>query len=244
MHPILFKIGFLTVYSYGVMLAAAVMACTFLAQKDAKRFGLDITVVTDLIFWAVLSGIAGGRIFYILLNLSFFKENPSEIIMLQHGGLAWQGALILGTIVGLIFIKFKKMPLGKTLDFAAPYIALGQSIGRVGCFLNGCCYGKKAPWGIYFPAHEARLHPTQLYDSFGLLLIFLFLKYYQKVSKVEGEVFIMYLLLAPFLRFIVEFFRADHTEAAAGLSIFQIICLCLIALAIYGRTLLHRRQRA
>ena len=244
MYPILFKIGFITVYSYGVMLATAVMVCTFLAQKDAKRFGLDIAAVMDLIFWVVLSGIAGGRIFYILLNLSFFKENPSEIIMLQHGGLAWQGALILGTIAGLIFIRIKKMPLGKTFDFVAPYIALGQAIGRVGCFLNGCCYGKEVSWGIYCPVHDARLHPTQLYDSFGLLLIFFFLKYYQKVSKVEGEVFITYLLLAPFLRFIVEFFRADHVEVTAGLSIFQIICLCLIALTIYGRTLLHRRQRA
>ncbi len=225
MHPIICQFGPFTVYSYGVSLAAAVMVCAFLLQKDAKKKNDNPQDIVDLLFFVVMGGIVGGRLFYILLNFSFFAENPSEVIQVQHGGLAWQGAFVLGLLSGILFIKKKKWPLFATLDMLAPYIALGQSIGRIGCFLNGCCFGKEAPWGIYFPVHGARLHPTQLYDSLGLLLIFLILKKFQPFKKRDGEVFLLYIILAAGLRFFVEFYRADHSIFFIGLSIFQIISL-------------------
>lgn len=245
MHPILFHIGPLTVYSYGVMMAAAVIVCSFFLSRDARRAGLNSDLIVDIVFWVVISGLLGARIFFVLLNLEFFAGNPIEIFMIQNGGLSWQGGLILAAVVGMSLIRERSLPLWKTLDIFAPYIALGQSIGRIGCFFNGCCYGRPISWGIFFPVHQARLHPTQLYDALGLLVIFLILKRQKAFSspKAQGEVFCLYLVLASFQRFVIEFFRADHTQTIGGLSIFQIISLCILIPAAYVTTRIKSRSR-
>src|SRR3989338_2280334 len=228
MVPIICQIGPLNIYSYGVMIALAVFICAFLLKREAGKNNLSPEIIFDLVFWIVVSGLVGGRLFYIMLNLSYFLNNPSEIFKLYHGGLAWQGGLIGGITGTLFFIKKKSLPLTKTLDTLAPYAALGQAIGRIGCFLNGCCYGKEVAWGIYFPVHQARLHPTQLYDAAGLFLIFLFLKKLQLAQKKPATIFVLYLLLISVLRFFIEFFRADHAVVFAGLSIFQAVSLAII----------------
>ena len=244
MHPIICHIGPLTIYSYGVMLAIAVIVCTYFLQKDARRLNLDAELIFDFVFWVVLSGIIGSRIFYVLLNLSEFRDTPLEILMIHHGGLAWQGGLIFGTVTGLIFLKRKNLPIAKTLDVSCPYAALGQSIGRIGCFLNGCCYGKPLAWGIYFPTHLAKLHPVQLYDSMGLLIVFSILKSYRRVSQKNGEVFILYLVLASVERFFIEFFRGDHKAIFWGLTLFQVISLFIFMAAFYANTYLKSRSTA
>ena len=233
MHPIIFHFGILTVYSYGVMLGAAVVVCALLLSYDAKKQGISRDVVYDFVFWVVLAGITGARIFYIFLNWDSFMQNPKEIFMIQHGGLAWQGGLISGAAAAWIFIKKNHLPLLKFLDLASPYAALGQSIGRIGCLLNGCCYGRPAAWGLFFPAYEARLHPTQIYETIGLLFVFLILRRAQKVNPHPGRIFVLYLYLAALERFIVEFFRADHEATwLMGLSIFQIVCVFIFAAGI------------
>ncbi len=145
--------------------------------------------------------------------------------MINRGGLAWQGGFIGGVLAGLWFVRARGLNLRNVLDLAAPYIALGQSIGRIGCFLNGCCFGK--PWvhGLLFPHHEGRLHPTQLYETAALFLIFVILKMAQRRPHQTGHVFVLYLWLAAMERFIVEFFRADHQILPGGLSMFQYISL-------------------
>ncbi len=243
MHPIICKIGPLSVYSYGLMLALAVLLCAFFLRKEAKERGYDPDPILDLVFWTVMAGIIGARLFYVALNLGYFIENPLEIIRLQRGGLAFHGGLALGALTAWIFLKKHKMPVAQTLDMVVPYVALGHSIGRIGCFLNGCCYGKEVPWGIYFPVHQARLHPTQLYESLGLLIIFFVLKRFQRVAKRPGEATILYLLLASALRFFNEFFRADHTEIWWTLSIFQIVSLAVFFTALYADVQLKSRSR-
>lgn len=243
MFPIIFHIGPLTVYSYGLMLALAVLICFWLLARDAQRYQIKAEIISDFFFWVIISGIIGGRIFYILLNFDFFISNPLEIIMIQKGGLAWQGGLVLGILAGIFFVRKKNLELKQFLDLSAPYIALGQSIGRIGCFLNGCCYGKEISWGIYFPVHHAQLHPTQLYDALGLLGIFFILKFYQRYFQNSGRVFALYLILAPLLRFCVEFFRADHEEFFGGLSVYQIISLVFILIAIYAYTRFKSQPR-
>jgi len=233
MFPIICKLGPLTIYTFGLMLATAVLVCTFLLNLDAKKAGLKSEIIFDLTFWLAISGLLGARIFYIILNLPYFIDNPFDVIMIQNGGLAWQGGLIFAGAFGVIFVKKKGLNVPKILDLYAPYLALGQSIGRVGCFFNGCCYGKEVTWGLFFPVHQAHLHPTQLYSTIGLLIIFAILKCFQKTSCFKGEVFVIYLILASLLRFSVEFFRADHEALIFGLSIFQFICLGLILGAIY-----------
>jgi len=145
--------------------------------------------------------------------------------MLQKGGLAWQGGFIGGALGGVLFARRMKLPIRSLLDLAAPYIALGQSIGRIGCFLNGCCYGKPVSWGIYFPVHQARLYPTQLFETGGLFIIFLILKKAQVRPHQGGFVFVLYLWLAAIERFIVEFYRADHDLLWLNLSLAQFVAL-------------------
>lgn len=243
MYPTLCTIGPLTVYSYGVMLAVAVVICASLLSRDIKPLGITAEETYDFIFWVVLLGIAGARVFFIFLNLSFFMGNPGEMIMIQKGGLAWQGSLIAGLATALVYIKRKKWPMGKMFDAIAPYAALGQSIGRVGCFLNGCCFGREVPWGIYFPVHDAHLHPTQLYDSVGLLIIFFVLKKMQKGDRSPGSIFVLYLMFASAQRFIIEFFRADHFVVWAGLSIFQWVSIVVFLSGSYVYAYLKNRSR-
>jgi phosphatidylglycerol:prolipoprotein diacylglycerol transferase len=223
MHPILFQIGPLTIYSYGVMLALAVVVCSWLLSNDAKKFGISRDVVFDFIFWITAGGIIGARIFYILISWDYFSEHLSELLLINRGGLAWQGGFIGGLIAGLWFVKLKNLKMRVMLDLSAPYIALGQAIGRVGCFFNGCCYGKPFEFGLYFPGHSDKIHPTQLYETGMLFIIFLFLKFAKKSTWRPGMVFVLYLCLAGMERFIVEFVRDDHELFLWNLSLAQFI---------------------
>ncbi|MDP3143706.1 MAG: prolipoprotein diacylglyceryl transferase [Candidatus Omnitrophota bacterium] len=243
MHPIICKIGPFTIYSYGLMLAVAFLACVFLMRREAKLNNLNADKISDMIFWVLVAGIIGGRIFYILLNLEYFLDNPIEIIMLQHGGLVWYGGLFFALIAATAYLKINHLPVLKILDLCAPYIALGQAIGRLGCFLNGCCYGKPVSWGVYSSLRGERLHPTQLYSFVNLLIIFLVLRFLQKKIKVGGALISLYFFLASLERFVVEFFRWDSPRILLNLTIFQIISLFIMTIAIYANLQLYSRQR-
>jgi len=242
MHPILFKLGPITIYSYGVMLATAVLVCTYLLSKDAKRYNISPETAYDLVFWCMLWGIVGARIFYIFIEWDYFSANLWEIPMLQKGGLAWQGGFLGGALAGVWFARYKKLSLRPLMDLAAPYIALGQSIGRIGCFFNGCCYGKPAAWGIYYPVHQARLIPTQLFETAGLFIIFLILKKAQTKKHQAGFIFVDYLWLAAIERFVVEFYRADHDLLWLGLSLAQYVALGVFVTGLILMKVFEKRQ--
>jgi phosphatidylglycerol:prolipoprotein diacylglycerol transferase len=211
------------------MLAVAVLVCTYLLSLDAKRYDISPDTAYDLVFWCMLWGIIGARIFYVFIEWSYFSDNLWEIPMLQKGGLAWQGGFLGGALAGVWFARRKKLSLRPVLDLTAPYIALGQSIGRIGCFLNGCCYGKPVAWGIYYPVHNARLYPTQLFECVGLFIIFLILKKAQAKPHQAGFIFVYYLWLAAIERFIVEFYRADHVTYWLNFSLAQFVALGVFA---------------
>lgn len=223
MYPTLFQIGPVAIHSFGVMVALAVFVCGYLMGRDARPLGIRSEEIFDFVFWAAVGGIIGARLFFIFLNGEFFLENPSEIIMLQRGGLAWQGGFVLGAAAAIVFLKRKGWSGWTMADLGAPYLALGHAIGRIGCFLNGCCYGKEAAWGIYFPVHEAHLHPTQLYEAAALTVLFFLLKAARTRMPRPGQVFAIYVIAASVIRFVVEFFRADHELLAFGLSVFQYV---------------------
>ncbi len=220
MLPVLFQCSFFTVYTYGVFVALAFMVSSWLLLKEARRSGHNEEAVYNLCVVLLISGIAFARMFYVALNWDYFSAAPSEILKLNHGGLVWFGGLIGSVLCGLAYIKFKKLGAIKILDLFAPYVALGQSIGRLGCFFNGCCYGREAEWGIFFPVHGKTLVPSQLLDSMTLALIFLVLRLIQKKSK-QGMTFSAYLILASVQRFFIEFIRADVRPFYLSLSIFQ-----------------------
>ncbi len=244
MFPVICHIGPFAVYSYGLMLALGVLSASFLTAQEAFKRGIPKDVVYDLAFWVVLWGILGARLFYCLLNFDYFLQFPLEILMLQKGGLAWQGSLLTGALAGILFIRKKKLPLWTVLDIAAPFIALGHAIGRVGCFLNGCCYGQAPAWGVYFPVWHQRLIPTQIYMSFGELAVFLILRVLQqRGGQPQGRLFLLYLLLSSVERFIVEFYRADHVVLWGGLSIFQYICAGIVILALVINSFLPHQHK-
>jgi len=225
MHPILFTIGPITIYSYGVMLAVAVLVCTYFLSVDAKRYNISQETAYDLVFWCMVGGFLCARIFYIFIEWSYYSVNLPEILMIWKGGLAWQGGFLGGTLAGVWFSRRNKLSIRPIMDLVAPYIALGQSIGRIGCFFNGCCYGKPVAWGIFYPVQNARLYPTQLFETAGLFIIFLILKRVQAKPHQAGFIFVLYLWLAAIERFIVEFYRADHDLLWLNLSLAQFIAL-------------------
>ncbi|MDP2653774.1 MAG: prolipoprotein diacylglyceryl transferase [Candidatus Omnitrophota bacterium] len=245
MHPILLKIGPVSLFSYGLMLAVAALTCAWLLSRDARKHGIPSETIYDLMFWLVLSGIAGARILYVVLHWEQFSGRPLEILMVQSGGLSFQGGFLAAAAAGAWYVRRQKLPILFMLDLMAPYIALGHAIGRIGCFLNGCCYGRPASWGIYFPVHGARLQPTQLYDTAELFLVFLILRFSQKRSQVRGEVFALYMALAGLQRFINEFFRGDHEHLmveAVGLSVYQVFSLAIFAAGLAAWLVLRKSR--
>ena len=231
MYPVLYKCGFLNIYTYGVFVAIAFLVSVTLLTQESRQRRFDENVIYNFCFLVLTSGIVFARVFYVILNWSYFREDPLEILMLQHGGLVWFGGLIGACVSGLIFIKRKKLSALAMFDLFAPYVALAQAIGRIGCFYNGCCYGKESPLGIYFPVHERVLFPSQLLDSLTLLSIFVILRFLKPAK--QGTIFAFYLMLASLQRFLLEFVRGDMRPFYFSLSIFQ-----WISIVVFGAGLL------
>lgn len=231
MMPVLYKCNFFTIYTYGAFVAAAFLVSTSLALQEAKRRRMDENLIYNLTIVLLVGGVVFARLFYIGLNWAYFYENISETIMLQHGGLVWFGGLIGAVISGFAFIKIKRMPVLETLDLLAPYAALAQAIGRIGCFFNGCCYGIESKWGVYSSVFARTLFPSQLLDSLTLLLIFAVLRLLPGKRR-AGEIVCFYLILASLQRFFLEFVRGDVRPFYFSLSIFQWISLGLFLLGL------------
>ncbi len=148
--------------------------------------------------------------------------------MLQHGGLSWYGGVFAGIIFAVLYIKKRNLALYKILDLISPYLALGQAIGRIGCLLNGCCFGSIYISGLYFGAHNSIIVPIQIISSGILILIFVFLRLFQNKPHREGQIFFLYLLFYSLKRFFVEFWRRDNPAFFLGLSLFQIISIAIL----------------
>ncbi len=216
MHPVICAIGPFTVYSYGLMLAIAFSVSSALAVLEAKKKDISSDIIFNLTFIVFVSGVIGARLFFVGQNIGFYRKDPIEILMLQHGGLSWFGGLMLGSLSGISYLKSKKLPVYKILDLIIPFVVLGQAIGRIGCFLNGCCYGRG---------------PVQLYSSMLLILIFAALRFLQDRPHASGQIFYAYLLLYSIKRFFIEFLRLDNPVIFLGLTLFQVLCIPLFCLA-------------
>lgn len=237
MYPILFEFGPVKIYSYGLMLALAFIVATLLARSEAQRKGINPEKILNLSLGLVISGVLGARLLYILQNLSFYLRYPQQVFMLHKGGLSFYGGFILATIYAVIFLKTAHLSVIRTLGIISPYLALGQAIGRVGCFLNGCCYGEPTDFffAVYFPGQNVARHPVQIYNSLNLLLIFIILRILQsrKLKKVHfsGQIFLLYCLLYSVMRFFMEYLRGDNFPVWAGLTMHQLISLAIIVIS-------------
>ena len=217
MYPILIEFGFFKIFTYGLLVATGFLVAILLASSRAEKEGLDSQKVLDLCFYVMVSALLGARLLYVVVEYRYFLAFPLEIFMFWKGGLVFYGGLILGVLISLLYLKRNQMPMWKTADLLAPSIALGQSIGRWGCFFAGCCYGKKTDvaWGITFTDPrslaplEISLHPTQVYLSLNAVFIFIFLMWLCKRKVFDGQILWSYGILYSIGRFLIEYFRGD-----------------------------------
>jgi len=198
------------------MLAIAFLVASKLACIEAKNQKINPDFVFQLLFIILISGIIGARILYVVSNLGDYLDDPKEIFMLQHGGLSWFGGLLFAIAAAAYYLNKRKEDKYRVLDLIAPYVALAQAIGRIGCFLNGCCYAK-----------SGQLIPSQLVSSFFLLISFIILRFMQNRPHQPGKIFFGYLTFYSLKRFFVEFLRGDSKVLLWGLSGFQFTSILL-----------------
>jgi len=238
MHPILFRVGPITIYTYGLFIFLGILVAYLITLREAKKEGIRKEIFSSLVFWILIFSFLGARIFYIFINFKDFLKTPFEFIF-SRSGFVFYGGIIAGLVSSFYFYLHYKINFLKFADIVSLGIPLGHAFGRIGCFFYGCCYGKPTDsfLGVLFPPQapagilRVKVIPIQLISSFFLLLIFIFLKNFRKRRRFEGEVFFVYLFLYGIFRFFIEFFRGDPRPYIFGFSIFQWISLILVILS-------------
>jgi len=247
MHPILFQFQLpfdipltgntITVYTYGFLTALGLLMGYFLALYWVKNEEYDTYIVSDILFYSVISGYISARLLYVAVNWDYYHNNLLDILKIWEGGIVFYGGIITAIIVALIYIKNEEFPPLLIADLMVPSIPLAHSIGRVGCLMYGCCFGRLCTSGITFPkwsnmngapAYMEHLntnlisagtevslpvYPTQVISSVFLLCLTVFLLIYDKyIKKNEGETFFVYIILYSLFRFIIEYYRYYENE--------------------------------
>ncbi len=249
MHPIIIQFGSLAIRSYGVVLVIAFLVAFYLAKYDSKRINLNEKSMDSIANYLLLGGLIGARLYYgLFYDPYYYFTKPWSLLFIWQGGLAVHGAIIGGILSLCIFSKRHSVEFLKLADLFAPFLLLGQAIGRIGCFLNGCCYGlpTEKPWGVIFAKDSLAyyqygfktLHPTQLYEFLLSLVGFVVLWVIRKDSPFRGFIFSLYLIYYGLIRFYISFFRSDSLYIwGTDLKIAHIVSLVLV---LFGVTVLAR----
>jgi phosphatidylglycerol:prolipoprotein diacylglycerol transferase len=244
------NIGPITIYSYGFFVASAVLLALWIAHIEAKHRGLQSYLVPDLGFYLILGAIVGARLLYVLLNIQEFLAHPLAIIQFWKGGLVFFGGAVVSIVIGWIYLRWREQPFWVWTDAFAPGIAAGQALGRVGCLMAGCCYGKptEVPWAITFTNPDSLaplfipLHPTQMYHSLAGLITFIVLCIFKRRLTKPGQLFSLFLMCYGIFRLTIEFFRGDFRGYLGILSFTQwgAIAMVLLGLSFFW----YQRRRA
>lgn len=259
--PRIFPSG-LPVRGYGVMVLAGAATGVWMATYRAQRVGIDREIIWSMAFWLFIGGMIGGRAFYVIeywherFRSDSIRETLLRVLNFPEGGLVVYGALFGGVAAVLFFIRKHRLPALATFDLIAPSMAIGLALGRIGCFLNGCCYGGPTtlPWGVSFPPgsppyvdqtargalssanpplHSLPVHPAQLYSAITAALIGWVLWSYYPFRRRDGQVIALMLMIYPISRFMEEIIRTDEPAVfGTGLSISQNISLAVFATGI------------
>jgi phosphatidylglycerol:prolipoprotein diacylglycerol transferase len=277
MYPVLFElpqwlplIGGAAITSFGVFMLLSFLTAGYVLRAELGRQREDPEKAWDLVFMAVIGGIVGARLYYLLLNFPRFVEDPLGMLF-SRGGLVWYGGFLLATALVVWEVRRQKLPLGRTADGCAPALALGYAVGRMGCFFVGDDWGRPTDsWvGIAFPqgtpptrvdiierdfgitvdpalveryGDVVPVHPTQLYEVGMSTLIFFLLWRIRRNERPAGQLFMMWLALAGMERFIVEFFRAKDDRFLAGFTVAQLISLLIVTVGVAGAVRLGARR--
>ncbi len=270
MHPKLFQIGPFTIYSFGLMLGVGFIVGSGLLSKELRRKGIDPAVGSTVTLLAVVFGIAGSKILYLIENWAFFMRDPLGMAF-SPGGLTWYGGFFLATFAIMVFIRKQNIPFLRICDAAAPGLMLGYGVARIGCHLSGDGdYGMPTdlPWGAVYSAGQYPpslafrdfpdivrkygvngvvpdtivVHPAPIYEFLGALVLFSVLWKMRKRETPDGALFMYYLIFSAGARFLVEFIRLNP-RLLFGLSEAQLISIVVAAAGIFGlRRLLQRRD--
>ncbi len=230
MYPELLRIGNFPVNTYGVFLAIAFLSAILVTVKLGARDGLPREKIYDLSLWMLLAALVGSKLLMLVVEPQY-RENPMELVSLDflRSGGVFYGGLIGAVVVGYLLMKRYQLPWWRTADACAPGIALGNFFGRQGCFAAGCCWGTPTdlPWGVQFTelGHQitgvptgVHLHPSQLYESFAMLLVFFFLIWLHKHRRFSGQLILTYALSYSMIRFVIEFVRDNRRSDVLGLT--------------------------
>jgi phosphatidylglycerol:prolipoprotein diacylglycerol transferase len=265
MHPILVKLGPLTIHTYGFLMAVGVACGLWFVYVQAKKSGLDAVRIMDAAFYTIIVSLIGAKLVLFLSNAGYYISAPRELFSLARSGGVFQGGLAFGLVFALWYFRRKKIPTWKTADLIGPALALGHGFGRIGCFSAGCCFGRECslPWAAVFKSQYAAqltgvhlnepLHPVQLYESALNFLNFVVLFLILRKKRFDGQVFSFYILNYSVIRFFTEYFRGDHGDdiyfirgatAISSLSYPQVFCLLGLVAGTVLFVVLKRRQSA
>lgn len=251
MYPILLKVSIFEFHTYTVLMAAAFLLGVYLFFRYNDRLPEPFPVTPLGALLLFLGALVGSKIYYALEY-----EGPSgllRVFRIWEGGLVAYGGLLGGTLAAVAYLRWRRVPILPIGDIVMCYLPLCHAIGRLGCFFNGCCYGAptEVPWGIVYPdsgathdyllrvhqeagliaadaLHHHAVHPTPLYESLGLLLLFFVVWHRFSRRRFEGELLLLYPGLYGAVRFTVEFFRGDTTHYLLGLRLSQFVSLTLV----------------
>lgn len=257
MHPILFEIRGVPIHTYGVLLAAAYLLGLQLAFWRARRYGFDSAAIIDLGVATIVAALVGAKLLLLVVEFPHYASRPAELWTLVRSGGVFYGGLLLAIPVALWYARRAGLPMWTTADLFAPGIALGQAVGRIGCLMAGCCFGRPTtlPWAVTFTSPYAAenagtpldvgLHPTQAYEAgAGLLILAVLLATERTGRSFPGRTFSLYLLLYSISRVAIEFFRGDARGMVGPLSTSQFVSLLLVPTAAGMLVRLARRQEA
>lgn len=248
---IAFQLGPLAVTWYGLFVAGGFWVGAWSAARRAPLAGLKPDVIWDLLWVLIVGAIVGARALYVITywRRDFQGQPLSEIFMVHHGGLVFHGGFIAATLAGFAWASWKRLPSWTLADILAPSIAFGHAIGRIGCLVNGCCYGRQCdlPWGIRYPGiHETRgvpVHPTQIYEAVLSALIGGVLARGFSRRRFDGQIFAIYLMAYGLARGAVEFFRGDYPDSALYFSRITPAHWISAGLVVLGIILYQSRRR-
>jgi phosphatidylglycerol:prolipoprotein diacylglycerol transferase len=241
MHPIFLEFSSFEIRWYGIMIGLAFLAGTWIGVKEARRKGYDPELIYDLLFYVMIAGLLGARLYYVgASNPSYFVRHPWDILAIWQGGLSLHGGLIGGLLAGIWFCKKRELSFWGFADLMTPSIILGQAVGRTACTLNGCSFGKPTtlPWAVMFTDPKAQapqnvlLHPTQFYEMGADFLIFFLVWRFRKRVRFEGQLFLFWAMSYAIARFILEIFRGDSLLVFPGVPVAQVSSVVLFILAI------------